>query len=264
MRRTKLAICIAGMHRSGTSMVARLFQSCGLYLGPEEELGFDLNNGEPHWENVKFVALNDEILGRLGGSWDNPPVLASGWERTPAIQSLASEAKKLIKQFSRSQHWGWKDPRNSLTWPFWQRLVPNLKTVICLRNPWEVSQSLRVRGDSIPMPLYQLWLTYGNQLLLAMSRPSVVTHYESYFQDPVAELQRVTNAVGMQVSPAIIDRASADVANDLRHHRANYVGRGAMNVPQEVISLYRRLCREAGPNYQPEQDPMQFEHLTST
>jgi hypothetical protein len=33
-----MPVCIAGMHCSGTSMVARLLNLCGLYLGPEGEL----------------------------------------------------------------------------------------------------------------------------------------------------------------------------------------------------------------------------------
>src|SRR5204862_4894924 len=94
--KTKTAICVAGMHRSGTSMVAKLLQSCGLHLGPEEEFDFDSNNGEKHWENIRFVALNEKILHRLGGSWDNPPELASGWQERPEVLSLASPAEKLI------------------------------------------------------------------------------------------------------------------------------------------------------------------------
>jgi len=98
-----LPICIAGMHRSGTSMVARLLQSCGLFLGPEEELGFDSNNGEPHFENVRFVALNDEILRRLGGSWNSPPDFPGGWETMPEVAALTTRAKKLTKRFSGRQ-----------------------------------------------------------------------------------------------------------------------------------------------------------------
>ena len=33
-----MTICIAGMHRSGTSMITRLLNLCGLYLGPKTEL----------------------------------------------------------------------------------------------------------------------------------------------------------------------------------------------------------------------------------
>ena len=252
-RGQQLPICIAGMHRSGTSMVTRLLQVCGLFLGPEEELGFDTNNGEPHWENVRFVVLNDKILNRLGGSWDNPPKLVAGWEHTREVEPLRSQAKKLIKRFRGQQYWGWKDPRNSLTLPFWRRIVPDLRLVVCLRNPLEVSHSLRVRGDLIGIPLFQLWLAYYRELLSAIPlQKRVVTHYQSYFQDPAAELQRVANAIGMEVSADVIYRACAHISGNLRHHRMKTSELAAMNVPDEVQALYLKLCQEAGPIYQPE------------
>jgi hypothetical protein len=34
--RQHVPLCIEGMHLSGTSMVARLVQGCGLFLGREE------------------------------------------------------------------------------------------------------------------------------------------------------------------------------------------------------------------------------------
>jgi hypothetical protein len=232
-------------------MVARLLQVCGLFLGPEEKLGFDSNNGEPHWENVWFVSLNDKILNRLGGSWDNPPKLLAGWEHTPEVEALGSQAKKLVKRFRGQHHWGWKDPRNSLTLAFWRRIVPDLKLVICLRNPLEASHSLRVRGDPIGIPLFQLWLTYYRELLSAIpTQQRVVTHYQSYFQDPTAELQRVANAIGMEVSADVVNRACTHISGDLRHHRIKTSELAAMNVPDEVLALYLKLCREAGPIYQ--------------
>jgi hypothetical protein len=48
-------------------MVARLLQACGLFLGREEELGFDTNNGEPHFENVRFVEQPAGVPTGLGG-----------------------------------------------------------------------------------------------------------------------------------------------------------------------------------------------------
>ncbi len=244
-----MPICIAGMHRSGTSMVTRLLQACGLYLGPDEELGFDSNNGEPHFENVRFVALNDEILSRLGGSWNNPPEFPTGWETMPEIEALIVRGKKLTRRMSGKYSWGWKDPRNSLTLRFWQRIVPDLVVVICLRNPLEVSQSLRKRADIIGIPLFLLWLTYYRELLSAIPpQQRVVTHYDSYFQDPNTELQRVANRIG--ISSGMISRASAHIADDLRHHRVTTTELSATNVPDEVLALYLKLCQEAGRVYQ--------------
>ena len=244
-------VCIAGMHRSGTSMVAKLLQVCGVCLGPEEELGYDSSNGEPHYENVRFVALNDKILNRLGGSWDNPPDFRGGWEHAHDVEAFRSQAKKIIRRFHDQHHWGWKDPRNSLTVPFWRGIIPDLRLVICLRNPLEVAHSLRDRGDLIVTPLFLLWLTYYRELLSATpDEQRVVTHYDSYFLDPIAELQRVTNRIGIQVPADVISRACAHISGDLRHHRKKTNEWAAIDLPDEVLAMYLKLCREAGPVYQ--------------
>ena len=68
-------VCIAGMHRSGTSMVTSLLKDCGLYLGAEEDLIEKApDNAEGFWENKKFVGLNEDIVAHFGGTWDKPPV----------------------------------------------------------------------------------------------------------------------------------------------------------------------------------------------
>ncbi len=48
---------------------------------------------------------------------------------------LRLKARLLIEGFDSAQIWGWKDPRNSLTLPFWEDLLPGLKTLIIVRNP---------------------------------------------------------------------------------------------------------------------------------
>ena len=230
-------------------MVTRLLQVCGLFLGREEELGFDSNDGERHFENVRFVALNDEILSRLGGSWNSPPDFPTGWETRPELEALTVQAKKLTKRLSNQYYWGWKDPRNSLTLPFWRRIAPDLRVVICLRNPLEVGHSLRKRGDLIGIPLFLLWLTYYRELLSAIPpQQRVITHYESYFRDPTTEVQRLANRIGMAVPPDVITRACAHISDDLRHHRITELS--AKDVPDEVHAMYLSLCQEAGPVYQ--------------
>src|SRR5438874_12045488 len=65
---------IAGAHLSGTSMLARLLHTCGLYLGPESASAPGRgDNPDGFWENRWFVALKDEVLNELGGAWDRPP-----------------------------------------------------------------------------------------------------------------------------------------------------------------------------------------------
>lgn len=139
-------VCIAGMHRSGTSMVVNALRSCGLYLGQESAFAAPSSeNKSGYWENRTFVLLNEEILKAFGGAWDYPPLMPEGWHEHARLLPLRAKAEALLEQFAGCDRWGWKDPRNSLTLPFWTSLLPNTKVVICLRNPLEVALSLRRR-----------------------------------------------------------------------------------------------------------------------
>ena len=82
-------------------------------------------NPAGHWESLPIAEINDEILARLGGTWAKPPELAPGWERSSELAALRQQARELIEaDFSGSDVWGFKDPRNSLTLPFWQGILP--------------------------------------------------------------------------------------------------------------------------------------------
>ena len=129
-------VCIAGMHRSGTSMVARTLNLCGLYLGPAADTPPPVpDNPEGHWENSRFVALNEQVLARLHSGWDFPPRPPTDWIAHSDLSPLQDQAIELIQSFVGHPLWGWKDPRNSLTLPFWKHLMPDLKVIICLRHP---------------------------------------------------------------------------------------------------------------------------------
>ena len=146
---TRMPVCIAGMHRSGTSMVASLLRGAGLYLGEEADL-LPPAEGNPdgYFENRKFVDLNEELLARLGGTYFRPPDFAHGWTEA-AVSALGDRAGAVLRGFAGREPWGWKDPRNSLTLPFWTSLMDDVRTVICLRHPWDVADSL-YRGRYFP------------------------------------------------------------------------------------------------------------------
>src|ERR1041385_2527931 len=151
-----MIFCIAGMHRSGTSMVAQLLHWCGIYFGPKDRLiPATPENPDGHWEYAPIVNLNDDLLNELGGGWDQPPKLESNWLLQPDVVRQKLAAAKILKEFDGHAHWGWKDPRTSLILPFWDDLCPTTKIVVCLRNPLEVAASLYRRG----LMSYSLGLT---------------------------------------------------------------------------------------------------------
>ena len=158
-------VAIVGMHRSGTSMVAKLLMNAGLFLGPEEDLMPPAEeNPEGFFEHLDFVRLNDEVLNAAGAGWDCPPPAGIDWTRAE-FDPYRDRARRLAAKLSGEGRWGWKDPRSSVDLPFWRSALGPLQTIVVVRNPLEVVTSLHRRnGFSIALSL-TLWRIYGERIL---------------------------------------------------------------------------------------------------
>lgn len=234
-------------------MIARLLHVCGFYLGEDDDIfRVGPDNPDGFWEHRRFVDLNNLLLTRLGGGWDKIPPLEPGWESRGDLAILNRRAEDLIGEFAGYEYWGWKDPRSSLTIPFWKKHLPGLKTLICVRSPVEVAQSLTRRGFTSDRFGFDLWQAY-NQILLDTTAlgDRLVTHYESYFEDPKAELRRVLDFIAMDVPESVIDDACETVvASRLRHNRSRTDMLVEARLPSEAFALYQKLCADAGPVYE--------------
>ena len=224
-------------------MLTRLLHKCGLDLGPESELmPAQADNPDGFWENLRFVAINDEVLNELGAAWDLPPAVSTDF-KDPKLEPMRMKARLLINGFDSNKVWGWKDPRNSLTLPFWRDLLPALKTVIIVRHPLEAAHSLHRRnGTSYALGL-RLWEIY-NRRLIAHTPPQrrIVTHYQAFFDQPEAELQRI--AAFTQLPQDEVAEAAALVT--FKRHHTGFTLEQLIDagVSEQLLALYRSLIKE--------------------
>jgi GT2 family glycosyltransferase len=223
-------------------MVAALLYHAGLYLGPRKELmppGPDNEDG--YWENMRFVALNEELFRAAGGGWDAPP--AEFDLDKPEVLAVRVKAAALGREFDQRSPWGWKDPRNTVTLPFWLDLFPQLRIVACVRNPLEVALSLHRRNDFSYERGLALWLEYNRRLLDQAPRDQLVlTHYEAYFTDPASELRRVLDRCGVEATSLQLEKACSAVRPRLHHNQLTAADLMLANASRNVIELYARLC----------------------
>ena len=227
-------------------MVAQALRSCGLYLGDESALiGPDENNPAGYWEHRDIVQLNDRILARLGGSWESPPAHPVSWPDYERLSDLRNEARSVLDgEFAGAEHWGWKDPRNSLTLPFWLELEPDLLVVMCVRNPLEVAESLDRRGSYTRAFSLRLWQLYTERLLAAAPpRRTIVTHYNAWFADPSGEAARVARFLGLAPDEASLDAVASLVKPSLRNHLATTAELEEVWPSGYLVDIYRELCR---------------------
>jgi hypothetical protein len=228
-------ICIVGMHRSGTSLTASLIREMGVAFGPTSSMmaAHPADNAAGYMEQRPLQQLNDHILTATGGDWMHPPELTPGWHESEAVQLLANTAvEQISKLYPQDERWGWKDPRTSLTLPFWQELIGPMDYVICLRSPAAVAASLELRynkGLRKVRPLlrpgfrrrnwYRLWLRYTEDALrhTAGSRRLVVV-YEDYHSDRNEVIGQLADFLGLPAEP-VNDKLLSMVRSDLWRQR---------------------------------------------
>ncbi len=195
-----MPVAIIGMHRSGTSMLSRMLNICGLDLGAEADMiPAQETNPRGHWEHARIVDINKRILAHFGGTAEDPPVLPERWFERPELQPLYQEASAFVAEtFGQATAWGWKDPRTTLTAPFWRRIVPGLRFVVCVRNPLDAASSMVARNHITTRHGMGLWQHYTEEAL-RNTRPEerIVTLYEDYFPNYRQALAPVLAFLGM-------------------------------------------------------------------
>jgi|SRR3972149_4312782 len=94
------AICILGMHRSGTSVITRAINLLGAYIGEEKDLYPPApSNQKGFWERKDIVDLHNSILTHFGGGWYSFTPLPEQWHKSEDTKPFKEELIKLIRKY---------------------------------------------------------------------------------------------------------------------------------------------------------------------
>src|SRR5947199_10146172 len=110
-------LLLAGMHRSGTSLVASWLARAGVDLG-RDLLPADSGNPTGYFEALSFLDLDRRML--LAATPEGPGHRDWGWVESEELDrarfaEFTEPARALLAaQAAREGLWGWKDPRTTL------------------------------------------------------------------------------------------------------------------------------------------------------
>ena len=246
-------VCVTGMHRSGTSIAARFVQLLGVSLGdPDDLLVPGRDNAAGYWENRTIKELDDELLAHCGGSWDQPPVLAPGWEHDPDLDPFrVRAAQALAASFGGATPGaviGWKDPRLSLVLPFWRTVTPVTTTVVVVRDPAEVAESLRSRNGIDSAQASLLWLRYL-YAATAADPTHLLVRLDDFFDDLPASLAAMADHLGLPAPDgALTADARAHLDPGLRHHTGFTRSPSQARAPAPAVGGAAASAPAADPN----------------
>jgi glycosyltransferase involved in cell wall biosynthesis/SAM-dependent methyltransferase len=190
-------VLLLGMHRSGTSLSARLLGDTGLWLGDDEDFlpPHPQDNPDGYWERSDVYAAHAGFLDAVGMDWDRLAGLSDELLRGVHGDTLRSALAGLIERLDLHSPWLVKDPRLGLLLPAWHAAGARFVPVVVVRHPLEIAGSLAAspRG-TYPIPhLLALWEKYLKRALSGLAgQPAVFLSYRRLLAEPVDELQRVT------------------------------------------------------------------------
>jgi hypothetical protein len=198
----RTAIVVLGMHRAGTSALARVLNLCGAAL-PDTLRPAQLNHNESgFWEPEEINELNDRTLRKLGGSWDS--VAFSLPESGDLVDDFSSDLRALLQtEYGDREPLLIKDPRISVLLPLWHRALSDAgyrpAYVVLLRDPMEVAQSLYARGTTSVRKGLALWLAYMQRIAaFTDTMPNVVhVRFTRLLEDWEGAVQAISARLGL-------------------------------------------------------------------
>src|SRR6202522_2168547 len=247
-------IIVLGMHRGGTSAIARGLKAIGVSLGDNLRPG-NVNNPRGFWEAVDCLAINEELL-RHCHSGSHLALTCRFSELDPALRALKEKALQLIrrKKTECAGAWGFKDPRTSRLLPFWRQSVEACgfaaTCVIAVRNPLSVALSLQER-DGIPVEKSCfLWLLHMvPSVLESTGTCRVVVDYDLLMDEPLLQLQRMSSILGETFNPT--NGSSAAEYQDFLERKLCHTRFSLSDlaldhrIPEDVGTVYGLLLRAA-------------------
>jgi hypothetical protein len=182
-------VIVAGMHRSGTSLITSMLASGGrhpgdeLLSGPRDEYFEDADFVQLHraWLADAFASTTPRSMLDTHLDWGIADGFVPHWlGRSPDHPSHWFDMARMYAANRAARHGAWvaKDPRASLFLDLWVQ-IPDVRFVLVYRSPWDaVDSAVRVGADVFcrrPRLARRAWLEYNLRLLrLAAEHPDRV------------------------------------------------------------------------------------------
>lgn len=252
-------IIVLGMHRSGTSMITRMLEGVGVFMGWRKQRDE---------EALFFFRLNEWVLECAQATWAMPEpisdLLSNDDVRAIVVERIRMQiaspwivsylglmnALRYRRMENLPMPYGWKDPRNVLTLPVWMEIFPRARVIHVSRHGVDIAESLRAREFRQleraglrnkrdkrqfrhwfrPLPVVmnspgvlsldiglRIWTEYmsrAQQHMVELGERGLEVKYESFLQEPAAELSRIAEFCGLSVEDEKLNHVTSMIRCD--------------------------------------------------
>ena len=231
---------ITGMHRSGTSLAARLFFEAGADMGKRETFHPpDKWNPDGYYEQPDIHAINMPLIN---GPWWKFAYFFLPSEKT--IRNRGNKRKDLISQTSiKYDGKVVKEARFCLTLPAWLDNGNRVnKVLICIRTPSQVAKSIQKRNFITMNHAYYLWAVHNERILKYTANiPTWILNYNNVLEEDsfLEEIEGSLNFFDIHLpTQQLLELRKKFVKKEMNHHQETH-----QNFPEKVKNLWEELNR---------------------
>lgn len=233
---------VLGMHKSGTTLVARTLHESGIVMGQDypRDADYAMVKYEARW----VQEITDEILG-LSRKCFSLEVTSRSLPENGVSEGILQRMRNAVADMdSRYNDWGFKDPRVALTYRYWKQALPPHRVIIIYRDPVEVwRRYARVNHRWWSLQAFRVWCDYNKSILSSVPVSGVPDVLVLKFEDLLAdgeEWHRLEKFTGRKLvdvrDPGQSRYRIGDNRRDMTHYRLLRSISGA-----EVRGVYHQL-----------------------
>jgi hypothetical protein len=240
-------VIVIGMHRSGTTMLTKVFDKLDVFMG---------TNVEHNSESIPFLRLNERIFTKYKIKWSNVKdaerTIDQYFEQIKNFMCNEINKREFICDYLKNsrfqkleeiKHFGWKDPRNTFLIDIYLNLFPKAKIIHIFRNPVDVALSLSSREEKfnnssklawfyhtrkfkfkngfyvkrepslIDLNIgFDLWKKYVERSFL--NKDALHIKYESLLNEPKKEIEKILQFLSIPANKELVDSILTEFKQD--------------------------------------------------
>lgn len=239
-----------GMHKSGTTLIANILHNSGISMVANSDSLVSYDQGN-FYECKTVQAFNREILNAkpFTGKFSvldlpAPNKLEVEEDLRFRIRSFVTKRNKTIK------NWGFKDPRNCLTYPIWSSELTEHKIIAIYRSPGEIWPRFRRTRCVYAIPwrawkFINRWIEYNERVLNNLKNTKadflLLSHFE--LMNTQSEFDRLQDFVNKKLKdlrvPGLWRNRNSE--SFLLKMAGSLVKKQTMSTPKDIIGKFEEL-----------------------
>ena len=220
-------VVVLGMHRSGTSALAKALELFGVDLG-QNLMAASEHNPKGYFEDNELVEINNRIYAKASSNWSSIQFLEPANLLGPRFEKEQKEAREFLeRKLAQGNPIGLKDPRLCRTLPLWEKIFVEMgirvRYLMPFRNPFEIAASLQKRDGMTTDYGLTLWGSYQTDALRHTEGKSrLFVGFHQLLENSGCELARIAEFLETAWNPhaeSTLEYQKKFLDSYLRHHQ---------------------------------------------